>query len=157
MKSAGPGIRCSSIHACAILLGENGVLIRGPSGSGKSALALALVEDWTRDGAFARLIADDRVILARRGNSLIARLNSCIAGLIEVRSLGIVALDFEQAAVVRLVIDLVSDVPDRLPDADSRNVTMIGVKIPVLRVHQRESHDRLAQIIRIALRHESND
>ena len=71
------------LHASCVELAGTGVVLLGPSGSGKSDLALRLI-----DGG-ARLVADDRVVVERSGDRLIARPPEAIAGLIEVRGLGI--------------------------------------------------------------------
>ena len=98
------------------------VLLIGPSGSGKSDLALRLIDrGW-------RLVADDRVVLARHGDALVASAPPVLDGLIEVRGVGIVA---EPAAPARvaMVFDL-GAAPDRLPDPSSW--THAGVTVPRL-------------------------
>jgi serine kinase of HPr protein (carbohydrate metabolism regulator) len=100
-----PG-RPSSIHASAVVIGEAGVLIRGASGAGKSALALALVEAARASGLFARLVADDRVVLACAHGRLIARPHPALAGLVERRGEGVGPARHENAAVLRVVVDL---------------------------------------------------
>src|SRR5258708_9931888 len=95
------------VHATSVAmrLGRNwrAVLLRGPSGSGKSDLALRLIE------AGARLIADDQTVLVRQGEVVIAGPPARIAGLIEARGVGIVKLGRDQLvrrAAVALLIDL---------------------------------------------------
>ena len=77
-----------TIHASAVLIGPRAVLIRGPSGAGKSRLAWDLVEAG-RTGAlpFARLVADDRVLVEAAGGRLLVRPPPRLAGLIEIRGL----------------------------------------------------------------------
>ena len=75
------------LHATAVAIDGRAVLLRGPSGSGKSDLALRLID------AGARLVADDQSELSRRGDVLMVRAPATIAGLIEVRGLGILRLD----------------------------------------------------------------
>ena len=79
----------ATVHASAVLVGARAVLIRGPSGSGKSRLALELLEA-ARTGSlrFARLVADDRVHLEAPGGRLLVRPAEALAGLIEVRGVG---------------------------------------------------------------------
>ncbi|MGE0650627.1 MAG: HPr kinase/phosphorylase [Alphaproteobacteria bacterium] len=102
------------IHATCIALGEIGVLLRGPSGSGKSDLALRLIDSG------ARLVADDRVCLARRDGRVVASAPAPLRGLIEVRGLGIVRLGDDRLAdvvPVALVCDLVPGPEvERLPE-----------------------------------------
>lgn len=119
-----------TVHATCVLVGSIGVLIRGPSGSGKSRLAAALIQAVRRDGGFAALVADDRVALAAANGRLIARPPDAIAGRIEVRGFGIAAVDFEPAAVVRLVVDLVEAAEaDRMPPPSALTTLEEGVSL----------------------------
>ncbi|HEY8581259.1 MAG TPA: aldolase [Beijerinckiaceae bacterium] len=131
-----------ALHATAIVAGEAGVVIRGASGAGKSALALALVAAARQAGAFARLVGDDRLLLSVANGLLIARPHPAIAGRVERRGQGIGAVEHEAGVVVRCVIDLVasgppgSDVPPRLPSEAERRARLAEVSLPrlVLRV-----------------------
>jgi HPr kinase/phosphorylase len=124
----------ATVHGSAVLAGVRAVLIRGRSGAGKSRLALELVEAG-RAGAlpFARLVGDDRVQLESAGGRLVVRPAAALAGLIEVRGLGIVRVPHEPAAVVGLVVDLGVDC-ERLPDEQERNTELYGVRLPRLAV-----------------------
>ena len=124
-----------TIHASAVLIGARAALIRGPAGAGKSQLVLALIET-ARMGllAFARLVADDRAHVAAVNGRLIVRPPEALAGLIEVRGLGIRRLPFEPLAVVGLVVDLAAEDAERLPAAASRSITIDGVSVPRLPV-----------------------
>src|SRR6202035_6141888 len=90
----------TTVHASAVLVGARAVLIRGPSGAGKSRLALALIEA-ARAGTlrFARLVGDDRVHLEPANGRLLVRPAEALAGLIEVRGVGIRPLAHEPAGV----------------------------------------------------------
>ena len=114
-----------TIHGTAVTIDGAGVLLRGPSGSGKSDLALRLI-----DGG-AALVADDRVVLSRHGDDVMAAVPETIAGKLEVRGLGIVRLPAAAAPPLRLVVDLVrpGDV-ERLPKATE--TVLLGVALPVL-------------------------
>jgi HPr kinase/phosphorylase len=96
----------TSLHATAVIHGESGVLILGPSGSGKSALALALMARATDAGAFGALLGDDRIFVRKAGDRLIACGAANMAGVIERRTAGLVAVRHEPAAIVRLVVEL---------------------------------------------------
>lgn len=124
----------ATVHASAVLAGARAVLIRGPSGAGKSRLALELICAG-RAGAlpFVRLIGDDRVTLQASGGRLLVRPAEALAGLIEVRGVGIVKLPHEPGAVVGLVVDLGADA-ERLPAAASRRIEIHGVSLPRLAV-----------------------
>jgi HPr kinase/phosphorylase len=96
----------TSLHATALIHGESGVLILGPSGSGKSALALALLAHASAIGAFGALIGDDRIFVRKARGRLIARGAANMAGVIERRSAGLITVRHEPAAVVRLAAEL---------------------------------------------------
>jgi serine kinase of HPr protein (carbohydrate metabolism regulator) len=125
-------------HGCAVAIGEAGVLIRGASGAGKSALALALIEAAARAGLFARLVADDRVLLSAAHGRLIVRPHPAIAGRIEKRGEGVVAVAHEPEAVVRCVVDLAEpgargeDRPPRMPPAAAVSCRVESVDLPRL-------------------------
>jgi serine kinase of HPr protein (carbohydrate metabolism regulator) len=119
-----------SIHASAVLIGARAALIRGPSGSGKSALALALVHALP----FARLVADDRTHLSAHHGRLLVRPAETLAGLIEVRGLGVRRLPYEALAAVGLVVDLDGEGAARLPDAAEQETVIAGVRLPRLAV-----------------------
>jgi len=125
----------ATLHASAVLVGASAVLIRGPSGSGKSRLVLGLIAA-AQSGrlAFARLVSDDRTELAAAHGRLVARPPEKLAGLLEIRGLGLRRLDYEPRAVVGLVVDLAAEDGDRLPDAASRTVEIDGVRLPRLPV-----------------------
>lgn len=127
----------ASVHAAAVLVGARAVLIRGPSASGKSRLALGLIEAQ-RSGSlrFARLVADDRVLLETAGGRLLVRPAEALAGLIEVRGVGLLRLDHEPVAVVGLVVDLAASDADRLPEASQRKTEINGIFLPRLSVAQ---------------------
>jgi serine kinase of HPr protein (carbohydrate metabolism regulator) len=116
------------MHGTCVAFGDRGVLIRGESGAGKSDLALRLIDDG------AQLVADDRIDIIYDGQQLTARAPAPLAGLIEVRGLGIVRLAPErlivQVALV-LVVDLVApEAVDRLPAP--AKVRILGQDLPQL-------------------------
>jgi serine kinase of HPr protein (carbohydrate metabolism regulator) len=120
-------------HASAVLAGARAVLIRGPAGAGKSQLALALIRAaQTGLLRFARLVGDDRVHLEPWHGRLLVRPAAALAGLIEVRGLGIRRLEYEPAAVVGLVVDLAAPDAERLPAATATAIA--GVTLPRLAV-----------------------
>ncbi|MBY6241081.1 HPr kinase/phosphorylase [Methylosinus sp. Sm6] len=127
--------RRRTIHANALLVGAAGVLLRGPSGSGKSALTLELIALARSEGRFARLIGDDRVEIENRHGRLLARPHPAIAGAIEERGVGILPASHESRGVIRCVVDLrgrsESPLP-RLPDPESALAEICGVILPRL-------------------------
>jgi serine kinase of HPr protein (carbohydrate metabolism regulator) len=122
-----------TVHASAVLAGARAVLIRGAAGAGKSRLALALIAA-AQIGLlrFARLVGDDRVHLEPSHGRLLVRPAPALAGMIEVRGMGISRLDHEAVAVVGLVVDLAADDAERLP-ADG-NTVVEGIALPRLAI-----------------------
>ena len=129
-----------SLHATAVIHGESGVLILGPSGSGKSALALALMARAGGAGAFAALIGDDRVFVRAASGRLIAWGAANMAGTIERRTAGLIAVRHEPAALVRLAVELGERRRrwPRMPD-DNDSLTIGGVELPRLALDSGQS------------------
>ncbi len=115
-----------------MLVGEAGILIRGPSGSGKSALARALLHEARLAGRLARLVCDDRVAIEARHGRLVARGLPSIAGRLELRGVGLVGVDHEASVVVRLVVDCRPDRASRLPEPCETRVALCGLSLPRL-------------------------
>jgi serine kinase of HPr protein (carbohydrate metabolism regulator) len=123
-----------SIHASAVLVGARAVLIQGPSGSGKSRLALALLHAAAQGLIpFARLVADDRAHVEARHGRLLVRPAGALAGLIEVRGLGIRRVPHEPLAVVGLLVEL-GQAAERLLDPARKQAEIAGITLPRLAV-----------------------
>lgn len=118
------------VHGTCVAIGGKGVLLRGPSGAGKSDLAFRLI----RGPLAARLVADDQVGLASEAGQVFASAPAALAGLLELRGLGLVAMPALPRAALAIVVDLVprDDVP-RLPGA--RMAALCGVELPLLALH----------------------
>ncbi|MDZ7280650.1 HPr kinase/phosphatase C-terminal domain-containing protein [Sphingomonas sanguinis] len=119
------------IHATCVLIGEVGVMLRGPSGAGKSDLALRLIDRG------ATLVGDDYVEALAADGVLHVTVPERIAGLLEVRGVGILPFPHRASATIHLVIDLAAD-----PDAEERLPepcqTMISdVTLPIYRLNPR--------------------
>ena len=125
----------ASVHASAVLVGDHAVLIRGPSGAGKSHLAFDLILAG-RAGQIPRtvLVGDDRVHLDTHDGKLVARPVRELAGLIEIRGLGIRRCDFAEEAIVGLVVDLSAADAERLPPPEGLVTQIYGIKIPRITV-----------------------
>jgi HPr kinase/phosphorylase len=123
-----------AVHASALVLGEAGVLIRGPSGSGKSGLSLALLALARDRKQFARLIGDDRVSIRSKAGRLLASGVPNVRGLIERRGYGLVEASTELCAIIRLVVDLLP--PNvrgaRLPEEAAFSTRLGGINLPRL-------------------------
>jgi HPr kinase/phosphorylase len=126
----------STIHASAVLVGARAVLIRGPSASGKSRLAFDLISAAGSGGPlrFARLVADDRAEVEPAAGRLLVRPAPRLAGLIEVRGLGIRRLPYEPVAVVGLVVDLAAADAQRLPAPEQALAVIDGIPLARLAV-----------------------
>ena len=131
MKPAAPPLP-ENLHASAMVLGERGILVRGPSGAGKTRLVLALVDAGRRDGRFARLVADDRTLVSAYGLRLVARPHPALAGRVERRGLGIVPVEHEPACLLDLIVDLTNDPVPRFPEPEACETMLAGAKLPRL-------------------------
>jgi HPr kinase/phosphorylase len=129
------------LHGSCVAVDGRGLLILGPSGSGKSALALRLLS------LGAGLVADDRTSLAVEADRLIAGCPAPIAGLIEARGVGILHAPAVDRAEVVLVADLAQVETERLPPA--RWITILGCKVDlVLQVRNDHFPDALMLYLR---------
>ncbi|WP_420960511.1 HPr kinase/phosphorylase [Brucella sp. IR073] len=125
--------KSENIHATSLLLGDRGVLIAAPSGAGKSALALALIQSRRSAGGFAALVSDDRTVVRAVNGRLIASPPETLAGGIEVRGAGLFRIAHEKAAILHLAVDLVPEKEAiRYPDGAKR--THCHVALPLLRL-----------------------
>jgi serine kinase of HPr protein (carbohydrate metabolism regulator) len=128
-------ITSPTIHASAVLIGARAVLIRGPSGSGKSGLALALLQAADQGTLrFARLVADDRAHVEPAHGRLLVRPAPALAGLIELRGIGVRRVPYEPVAVVGLVVDLTAADAARMPTAGATEADIAGLRLPRLAV-----------------------
>ena len=115
-----------TVHASSVAMDGRAVLITGPSGSGKSDLALRLL-----DRGFT-LVSDDQTIVRREGGRLIASAPPNIAGKLEIRGVGIVEMETVNNTPVALVVQLTSEI-ERLPD-ERRERPVLGVNLPLVSV-----------------------
>jgi HPr kinase/phosphorylase len=125
----------STIHASAVLIGPRAALIRGPAGSGKSQLVWDLLQS-TEFGAlpFARLVGDDRVHVETHAGRLLVRPAPALAGMLEIRGLGIRRLPYEGVAAVALVVDLAAEDAARHPAQGAGTAVIGGVSLPRLAI-----------------------
>jgi serine kinase of HPr protein (carbohydrate metabolism regulator) len=115
-----------TLHASTVALDGRAVVISGPSGSGKSDLALRLL-----DRGFT-LVSDDQTIVRRKAEKLVASAPPTIAGKLEIRGVGIVAMPHLDDIPVALLVELTSDI-QRLPD-DNRERPILGIPLPLISV-----------------------
>ena len=122
----GGRLSSENLHASCVASDGRAVLIGGPSGSGKSDLALRLL-----DRGFT-LVSDDRTIVRKNGDKLIASAPDTIKGKLEIRGIGIVETDTVSDVPVAMVVELTSDI-QRLPD-DARERLILGTTIPLITI-----------------------
>jgi serine kinase of HPr protein (carbohydrate metabolism regulator) len=131
------------LHATCVEIGGKAVLLRGPSGSGKSDLALRLI-----DGG-AHLVADDQVDVSLQGAALRATAPAALRGKLEIRGVGIVSMPCVGSAPLALVVDLAGLAVERMPEPAT--VDILDVALPLLRLDAFEASTPAK--IRLALRH----
>lgn len=115
-----------TLHATSVAIGGRAVLLCGPSGVGKSDLALRLIDRG------ATLVSDDYTLLKWVDGRLEATAPQTITGMMEVRGIGLVDMPCIDYARVALMVDLSDDI-DRMP-ADPEERMIAGAAIPVVRI-----------------------
>jgi serine kinase of HPr protein (carbohydrate metabolism regulator) len=133
-----------NIHATCLVIADRGVLITGASGTGKTALALRLIQSARRAGMFARLVADDQLLVSDVDGRIVCRAPASISGLAEMRGVGIVETECEPAAVAHLRVNLLPAAEiARMPEhGESRfdfgNSSILSVDLPGNRTCENE-------------------
>ena len=119
------------IHSTSVVIDDNGVLILGDSGSGKSDLALRLIDNG------ATLISDDISICRKNSNDIYLYCPPEIKGLLEVREIGIITVPFVERIKLRLVVNLKSNNNERFPKDSFFRI--LGIKIPIINIEGKNS------------------
>ena len=119
------------IHSTSVVIDDNGVLILGDSGSGKSDLALRLIDNGST------LISDDISICRKNSNNIYLYCPPEIKGLLEVREIGIITVPFVERIKLRLVVNLKSNNNERFPKESSFRI--LGIKIPIINIEGKNS------------------
>ena len=141
----------NTIHATLVQLFGFGVLLRGPSNSGKSSIALRLLDEAEQSRTPCSLIADDQVILASKVDHLFGMVPDHLFGKIEVRGVGIIDVEARPECMIDLVVDLVPHQSfERMPDEKLDYVTIAGVKMR--RIFIAERNPDASVIIRTILK-----
>jgi serine kinase of HPr protein (carbohydrate metabolism regulator) len=125
----------ANVHGTAIVIGTRGFLFIGPSGTGKSAVALHCINEARARGLFAALVSDDQVFVSEASGRLIARSPESIAGLAEIRGAGIVAVETIEAAVLTHAIRPIgSPFAERLPPEQETVAILPSLPLPLTRL-----------------------
>ncbi len=119
------------IHATAVAINGHGILLLGPSGSGKSDLAIRLIDRG------ARLISDDAVVVSSPDATPILKAAPNIEGLIEVRGVGICTIEAVSSAPLRMAIELASEI-ERMPK-ENLTTKVAGFDVPLVKFRAFES------------------
>lgn len=119
-------LSAENVHASSVALNGRAVLITGASGSGKSDLALRLI-----DRGFV-LVSDDQTLIRREGERLTAAAPASIKGKLEIRGMGIVEMETVSDVPLALIVELTSEI-QRLPD-DNRQRPLLGVSVPLVSI-----------------------
>lgn len=136
------------LHASCVVFEACGILLTGPSGAGKSDLALRAID------AGGILVADDQIEIWRHGDTLVARPPPLLAGLLEVRGLGLLRLPHRDETRLALLVDLV--VPERVPRLPGDGVSdLLGVVLPrvLLTPFEPSALTKLRLAVRLATGH----
>lgn len=125
----------ANLHATAVVLGTGGFLFVGPSGAGKTAMALACIAAAKRAGSFSALVSDDQVLISNRNGGIIAHRPASIAGLAEIRGAGIVNIETIAAARMDFAVQPVkAPFEPRLPPEGAIFSLPSGGFLPLLHV-----------------------
>ena len=125
------------IHGTCLAIGGDGVLLVGKPGSGKSDLALRLIDQGglglSGQRRAAELVADDQVVIRKADGALIATAPPALKGKLEIRGLGIAELAVAKEARLRLAVRLTpaSEI-ERLPDLTSARMEILGIGLPLI-------------------------
>lgn len=112
-----------TIHACAVVIEASGILILGKAGSGKSELALDLLDQCRLRGLTGALVGDDRIILTEKPDGIYASVPPQLEGLIEVRGSGIHHINFVKEARLNFAVRLVDRVDAvRMPEGEPQEI-----------------------------------
>ena len=148
--------QAANVHATAVVLGTRGLLFVGPSGAGKTTLALSCLTAARHLGLFAALVADDQVLISVQNGRIVARRPASIAGLAEIRGAGIVQLETIPAAVLDFaILPVKPPFEPRMPPENETFLLPSGDFLPLLRLPLAEGLNSF-EILRLILPQNAN-
>jgi HPr kinase/phosphorylase len=125
-----------NFHASCVAIGEFGLLIRGPSGSGKSDLVLRLLDE----ASGASLVADDQVLISEVAGALIATAPVVLAGKLEIRGQGIITRPYLAQVKLTHIIDLVDQTEiARMPETSELQTSFMNLVFPRLKLDGKQA------------------
>ncbi|MCA3555963.1 HPr kinase/phosphorylase [Aestuariivirga sp.] len=132
------------IHGTCLAIGDDGVLLVGKPGSGKSDLALRLIDQpgvgLSGMARSALLVADDQVVIRKAKGALIASAPACLKGKLEIRGLGIAELAVAARTRLRLAVRLTPAAEiERLPDLNAARMEVLGIGLPLILLDPRNA------------------
>ncbi len=133
------------LHATLIKIKSVGILLMGKSGSGKSDLALRLIEN--KD---AKLVADDIVIISQKGNAVYGAAADNLRGKLEVRGVGIISYPYVKQAKIDLIVHLSENAADieRMPVAHTESILGLEIKQIDLYAKENSAPDKIMAVLR---------
>jgi len=139
----------TNCHCCVVEIAGIGIMIRGSSGSGKTSLALGLVDSLSASGHEAILVTDDQALLEAHGTALIAHAPGSIAGKAELHGFGIIDVKHKDSTSIGLVVNLVDQTDiERMPE--EKHVSLNGIRLKSVDVPIRHEQQSL-RIVRALL------
>lgn len=142
----------ANVHGSAVLVGQMGILVRGPARSGKSALCLSTLRRAASLGIDSALIADDRVLIAAGAGGVVLTAPATLRGLIEISGVGIVSERSADSAPLLLVVDLCEPAAiDRMPEEVDTAVTISGAMVRRVRLPARSAAFGADVLVSLAL------
>jgi len=145
-----------NVHATAVVLGTRGFLFVGPSGAGKTTLALSCLSAAKNIGLFAALVSDDQVLISVRNGRIIARRPASIAGLAEIRGVGIVQVETVPVAVLDFaILPVKPPFEPRMPPENETFLLPSGDFLPMRRLPLAEGLNSF-EILRLTLPQNAN-
>ena len=121
------------VHGSAVAVGTTGVILLGPSGSGKSSMALRLIHEARQAGHFAALVSDDQVLLDRAGQHIVGTGPETIRGMIELRGSGIGRIEWIDSVILKLAVKPIQvGSENRIPEENQMVDLSGGICLPLV-------------------------